>query len=230
MPPARNAKVTLGSHDPVRCTATPLAARLSIARAWRQRATHAAGGRSALERSSLARAASGAWLDGGGLCPVPVRAGGGRGGRLGDVQELQGGAGPLGAADGGHGDRRAPEATVGPAGRRHVTVSSGARARWPAVLWGGGRRGPPGAPLGPCWAGAARGPRAEPAARPRSRSAPCRLVLVPPDSKGGKGQPAAGPLPEVGVNPGGFSPAPRPAGLWPRWMGEICGKSWLWDL
>ncbi|KAL4681567.1 hypothetical protein H8959_007044 [Pygathrix nigripes] len=49
----------------------------------------------------------------------------GRGGQRGDVEELEGGVGPLDAADGGHCGRRTCEAAVGPAGRCHVTVSSG---------------------------------------------------------------------------------------------------------
>lgn len=73
---------------------------------------------SALEGSSLARCGCGG--------------GGGRGSesaaRSGNVEEFEGSAGPLGAADGGHGGRRASEAAAGPAGRCHVTASSGARS------------------------------------------------------------------------------------------------------
>lgn len=78
---------------------------------------------SALERSSLARCGCGGGCGGGG-------GGGGRGSESaagsGNVEEFEGSAGPLGAADGGHGGRRASEAAAGPAGRCHVTASSGA--------------------------------------------------------------------------------------------------------
>lgn len=74
--------------------------------------------RSALEGSSLAR------------CGCGGSGGVGRGSESaagsGNVEEFEGSAGPLGAADGGHGGRRASEAAAGPAGRCHVTASSGA--------------------------------------------------------------------------------------------------------
>lgn len=49
----------------------------------------------------------------------------GGGARRGDVEEIEAGAGPLGGADGGHRGWRASEPAAGPAGRCHVTVSSG---------------------------------------------------------------------------------------------------------
>lgn len=74
---------------------------------------------SALEGSSLARCGCG----GGGVgCGSESAAGSG------NVEEFEGSAGPFGAADGGHGGRRASEAAAGPAGRCHVTASSGARS------------------------------------------------------------------------------------------------------
>lgn len=49
----------------------------------------------------------------------------GGGARRGDVEEIEAGAGPLGGADGGHRGWRASQPAAGPAGRCHVTVSSG---------------------------------------------------------------------------------------------------------
>lgn len=57
-----------------------------------------------------------------------------RGGPRGDVEDLEGSAGPLGGADGGHRGRRPSEAAAGSAGRCHVTISSGGAQRrrpWP---------------------------------------------------------------------------------------------------
>lgn len=106
--PTRSGKVKLGGDY----------ARRSIARAWRRQSPCDG---SALEGSSLARCGGG----GGGVSSGGVRwsefaAGSG------NVEELEGGAGPLGAADGSHGGRRASEAAAGPAGRCHMTAPSGA--------------------------------------------------------------------------------------------------------
>lgn len=107
----------------VRRVGAPLYARLSIARAWQRRAAHATAG--------ALRSRGRAWAEPAAARTVrrPLRPGQagerGRGGQRGDVEELEGGVGPLAVADGGHSGRRTCEAAVGPAGRCHVTVSSG---------------------------------------------------------------------------------------------------------
>nr|XP_033696930.1 uncharacterized protein LOC109548705 isoform X1 [Tursiops truncatus] len=92
--------------------------------------------RSALDCSRLA--AAGALRSRGRAWPAPATArarrrlwawgtgSGGRGGRRWNVGELEGGAGPLGGADGGHRGGRAYEAAAGPAGAVLSTLHTSA--------------------------------------------------------------------------------------------------------
>lgn len=152
--------------------------------------------RSALDCSRLA--AAGALRSRGRAWPAPATArarrrpwawgtgSGGRGGRRWNVGELEGGAGPLGGADGGHRGGRAYEAAAGPAGRCHVPAPSGPR--------GGGGLGP--------------------GVRLRVAPLPPRLSFLSSRlSRGGETAPWG--IREVGaVVPGALGrPRPRPAGV-----------------